>query len=111
MGDSEYGESGYLSIFTLLKALMMLLKYKFFSGLHFYILPKTLIACRAIQLIFFKVETVLNNAFKPHHPKQVSNIVMVSTNPLERNEVNTYNCAGGVISFPSNRVIQFWRQK
>ena len=27
MGENEYGESGYLSIFTLLKHLMMLLKY------------------------------------------------------------------------------------
>ena len=34
-------------------ALFMLLKYNFFfSGLHFYTLPKTLIACRAMQLRF-----------------------------------------------------------
>ena len=63
MGENEYGESGHLSIFTLLKHLMMLLKYNF-SGLHFYTLPKTLIACRAMQLRFFKVKTLLNNAFK-----------------------------------------------
>ena len=41
---------------------MMLLKYKF-SGLHVYSLLKTLIACRAMQLIFLKAETLLNNAF------------------------------------------------
>ena len=54
MGGNEYGKS----IFTLLKHLMMLLKYNFFSGLNFYILLKTLIACRAMQLRFFKVEIV-----------------------------------------------------
>ena len=32
MGESEYGKSGHLSIFTLLKALMMLLKYNFFRA-------------------------------------------------------------------------------
>ena len=37
---------------------------QFFSGLHFYTLSKTLIARRAMQLISFKVETLLNNAFK-----------------------------------------------
>ena len=63
MGENEYGESGHLSIFTLLKHLMMLLKYSF-SGLHFYTVPKTLIACRAMQLRIFKVKTLLNNAFK-----------------------------------------------
>ena len=39
MGENEYGESGHLSIFTLLKHLMMLLKYNF-SGLHFLHLTK-----------------------------------------------------------------------
>ena len=36
MGKTEYGESGHLSIFTLLKHLMILLKYNFFraSFLH-----------------------------------------------------------------------------
>ena len=37
---------------------------QFLSRLHFYTLPKTLIACRAMQLRFFKVKTLLNNAFK-----------------------------------------------
>ena len=32
MGGNEYGESGPLSIFTLLKHLMMLLKYNFFRA-------------------------------------------------------------------------------
>ena len=62
---------GHFSMFTLLKHLMMLLKYKLFSGLQFYTLPKTLIACRAMQLrFFFRVKTLLNNAFNlkyTHH--------------------------------------------
>ena len=61
MGQNEYGESGHLSIFFL-KHLMMLLKYKFFRA-SFYTLPKTLIACRAVQLRFFLMKTLLNNAF------------------------------------------------
>ena len=61
IGENEYGKSGHLSIITLLKHLMMLLKYKF-SGLHLYTLSKTLIACRDMQLRFFKVKTLLNNA-------------------------------------------------
>ena len=53
MGDNEYGQSGHLSIFILLKHfhLMMLLKC-IFSGLNFSTLSKTLIACRAMQLRF-----------------------------------------------------------
>ena len=44
----------YLRIFTVLKHLMMLLKYNFFSGLNFYTLSKTLITCRghAAQTFF-----------------------------------------------------------
>ena len=34
-GGSEYGESGHLSIFTLLKHLMMFLKYNIFNGFIF----------------------------------------------------------------------------
>ena len=34
-GENEYGESGHLCIFTLLKHLMMLLKYNFFQGFTF----------------------------------------------------------------------------
>ena len=59
MGENEYGKSGPLSIFTLLKHLIMLLKYQFFSGRHFYTLPKTLIACRAMQLRFLKSENIV----------------------------------------------------
>ena len=32
---------------------------------HFYTLSKTLIACRAMHLIFLKVKTLLTNAFNP----------------------------------------------
>ena len=37
MGGNEYGKYGHLSNFTLLKHLMMFLKYNFFQGfiLHF----------------------------------------------------------------------------
>ena len=63
MRENEYGESGHLSIFTILKHLIMML-LKQFSGLHFYTLSKTLITFRAVQLKLFKVETLLNNAFK-----------------------------------------------
>ena len=63
MSMVNLGHSGHLSIFTLLKHLMMLLKYNF-SGLHFYTLPKTLIPFRTMQLRFFLSETLLNNAFK-----------------------------------------------
>ena len=35
MGGNEYGQSGHLSIFTLLKHLIMFLKYKFFEGFIF----------------------------------------------------------------------------
>ena len=52
MGKNVYGESGHLSIFTLLKHLIDAFEVQFFSGLHFYTLPKTLIACRAMQLFF-----------------------------------------------------------
>ena len=63
MGRNEYGISGHLHIFAFLKHLMVLLRCNF-SGLHFYTLSKTLTACRDIAQIFFKVKTLLNNAFK-----------------------------------------------
>ena len=59
MGENEYGESGHLSIFTLLKHLMMRLKYTFFQGFIFTTLPKTLIACREMQLRFFQSENIV----------------------------------------------------
>ena len=37
---------------------------QFFSGLHFYTLLKTLIACRDMQLRFFKVKTLLTMPLK-----------------------------------------------
>ena len=52
MSMVNLGHSGHSSIFTLLKHLMMLLKYNF-SGLHFYTLPKTLIPFTTIQFRFF----------------------------------------------------------
>ena len=50
-------------LFSLFEALNDAFEVHFFSGLHFYTLPETLIACRATQLRFFKVKTLLNNAF------------------------------------------------
>ena len=52
------GYSGHLYIFTLLKHLMMLLKYIFCSGLHFYTLPNT--STLTMQLRFFLSEKLLN---------------------------------------------------
>ena len=53
-----------LVYFHSFEALNDAFEVQFFSGLHFYTLSKTLIACRAMQLRFFKVKTLLNNAFK-----------------------------------------------
>ena len=63
MGGNEYGESGHLTIFTLLKHLMMPLKYNFLSGLHLHLIKDTDSICRAMQLRILKVETLLNIAF------------------------------------------------
>ena len=46
MGRNEYGISGHLHIFAVLKHLMDAFELQFFSGLHFYTLSKTLIACK-----------------------------------------------------------------
>ena len=59
MGRNKYGVSGPLHIFAFLKHLMGLLRL--FSGLYFLHLVKTLID---MQLRYFKVKTMLNNAFK-----------------------------------------------
>ena len=64
MGRNEYGESGHFVYFHSFEALNDAFELQFFSGLYFYTLPKTLIACRAMQLRFFKVKTLLNSAFK-----------------------------------------------
>ena len=52
MRETGYGKSGHLSIFTSLN-----FEVQNILGLHLYTLSKTLIACRAMQLRFFKVET------------------------------------------------------
>ena len=54
MCENEYGESGHLSIFTLLKHLMMPFKDKFYQGFIFapLSLAKTLIGCRDMQQTF-----------------------------------------------------------
>ena len=54
MGGNEYGKSGHLSIFTVLKHLMMLLKCNFFQGFRFTLDQRHW---------FLKVKTLLNNAF------------------------------------------------
>ena len=46
------------------EALNNAFEVQFFSGLHFYTLAKTLVACRAIQLGFCKSGNIVNNAFK-----------------------------------------------
>ena len=41
MGETEYGKSGHLSIFTLLMHLMMLLKYNIFRASFLHIVKDT----------------------------------------------------------------------
>ena len=41
MGGNEYGESGHLTIFTLLKHLMMLLKYNVFRASFLHLIKDT----------------------------------------------------------------------
>ena len=53
VGRSEQNKSGHSSIFTALKHLVVLLRCNF-SGLRFYTLSKTLIACKDMQLRFLK---------------------------------------------------------
>ena len=62
-GESEYGKSGRLSIFTLLKALIDAFEGQFCQGFSSYTLSKTLIwhvgrAIAALICLFF-VETLL----------------------------------------------------
>ena len=60
MGENEYGESGHLFYFHSFEALYNdAFEVQIFSGLHFYTLPKTLIASRAMQLRYFKVENIV----------------------------------------------------
>ena len=53
-----------LVYFLFFEALNGAFEVQFLSGLHFYTVWKTLIVCRDMQLRFFKVKTLLNNAFK-----------------------------------------------
>ena len=58
--------------------ILMLLKCHF-SGLHFCILSKRLITCRAMQLRIFKVEPLFNNAFNmPAMPRSLLHIKAMS---------------------------------
>ena len=41
MGENEYGKSDHLSILTLLKHLMLLLKYKFFKASFLHLIKDT----------------------------------------------------------------------
>ena len=61
---STFNEFIFFSEYSVL--LMMLLKCKF-SGLHYYTLSQTMIACMAMQLRFFKHGTLLNSVFKIIH--------------------------------------------
>ena len=95
MGGNEYDKSGHLSTFTFLKHLMMLLKC-IFSGLHFYIL-NTQIACRAMQLRFVKVKTLLNNAFNVYLPYLMCFNKCVFPNEMKINngKLRTFYLGGG----------------
>ena len=63
MSMVNLGHSGHLSIFTLLKHLMMLLKYNFFQGLIFTPYQRHWYHLGPCSSDFFKVKTLLNNAF------------------------------------------------
>ena len=52
----------HVNVFSLFEALNGAFEVQFFSGLHFYTLSKTLIACTCSS-DFFKVKTLLNDAF------------------------------------------------
>ena len=83
MGRNEYGISGHLHIFAVLKHLMVLLRCNV-SGLQFYTLSKTLISCiGTCSTDFIKVKTLLDDAFK------VSILVVHCTN-IQRKKVNKW---------------------
>ena len=97
------GYSRHSSIFTLLKHLMMLLKYNF-SGLHFYTLPKTLIPFTTIQFRFFfeKWKHAFNLLHLPSikslcecqnilHPLN-SNLIIYSMTGSFKEEIGTEYC-------------------
>ena len=64
-----------LVYFHSFEALNDAFEVQFFSGLHFYTLPKTLTAYmyRAMQLRFFKVKTLLNNSLRLWHGQVLIN--------------------------------------
>ena len=70
MGRNEYGISCHSHIFAFYEARNGAFEGQFFSGLHFYTLSKTLIACRNMKLRFLKVKTLLNDAFNPWETTQ-----------------------------------------
>ena len=49
--------------FTPIWQLFLIVNKEALAGLYFHATSETLIACRAIRLRFFKVETLLNTAF------------------------------------------------
>ena len=57
LGRNEYDISGHLHIFTFLRR-------NFFRASFLHLIKDTDIACRDMQLRFFKVKTLLNDAFK-----------------------------------------------
>ena len=73
-----------------------------FTGLNFYTLPKTLIACRAMQLRFFKVKTLLNNAFKWWRSASQITINTCLLNHSFGKFSNIYTCAS---------LLQTWHHK
>ena len=67
MSMVNLGHSGHLSIFTLLKHLMMLLKYNFFQGFIFTPYQWHWYHLGLCSSDFFLSESLLNNAFKAKH--------------------------------------------
>ena len=64
MVENEYMVNPITCLFHFFEALNDAFEVFFSSsGFHFYTLLKTLLAYRAMQLRFFEVETLLNNAF------------------------------------------------
>ena len=65
MLENKHGEMGHLSFFLhFFEARNDPFEEQFFRAFSFTSLSKTLIACRAMQLRFLKVKTLVNNAFK-----------------------------------------------
>ena len=76
-----------LVYFHSFEALNDAFEVQFFSGLHIYTLSKTLIACRAMQLRYLKVETRLNNAFNiSPQTKHLETMVTLILQKLQKEE-------------------------